>query len=75
MKDWISVSERLPEVKEDRYGSRRSDLVPIIVEGHEGWQVGEYIQREDYSYFRILGWNGDHVVTHWYPLVIPEESK
>jgi len=70
MNNWINVNDRLPDVEDCAVTSwKQSKILPVMVEGHEGWQRGYLMDHKDGSpYWKIEGWHGDFNITHWYDM-------
>jgi hypothetical protein len=68
MTEWISVEERLPDLREPYKGSRLSSEPVLIWNGHYV-SVGEYEETYKTRKLRWLGRYGRITkVTHWQPL-------
>ena len=62
---WQSVSDALPPTNISESWGMTSERVPVMVKGHDDWQVGKLISYEGVNYWRVEGFHGDFVVTHW----------
>lgn len=73
--EWISVTDRLPEVSQkDEWSNINgySDNVLVIEQGK--FYFGIYIQTERFKSWLVIGRSGNIQVTHWMPLPKPPKQ-